>query len=96
LPATLSDKDLVRTIGRSQGALRACFQDHKGLLPSPAGVVELSVTVLGSGAVDKVAVGTKLPAEISGCLTSNFKQLKFPKFKQPSVTYDLPFKYETH
>lgn len=89
----LEGKDVARVFGQSQGRLRKCLQDQRSLLPGTSGRLELSFTILDSGAVSAASLKTPLHPTISDCVVARIKELRFPRHLQPTQTFDLPLDY---
>ncbi len=89
----LEGKDVARVFGQSQGRLRKCLQDQRSLLPGTSGRLELSFTILDSGAVSAASLKTPLHPTITDCVVARIKELRFPRHLQPTQTFDLPLDY---
>ena len=89
----LEGKDVARVFSQAQGQLRRCLQDNRKLLPTSSGQLELSFTITGAGTVSAASLKTPMPAPIQACLVGRVKQLRFPKSRQKTITFDLPLDY---
>jgi TonB family protein len=87
----LSDDQVISTITKKFGPIKACYQ--KGLAKDPAlrGRIVTSIKIKASGAVASVTVATSmLGATVDACIVKAVKKIRFPAADDAS-TVQFPF-----
>ena len=92
-----TDVEVRATVLRHATDLRQCYQEE-GLRrnPSLAGQLELELTILPTGHVDRAAVGTTSLAgpgqkEVTGCIASRARNWRFARGPYAVETVVFPF-----
>ena len=93
LPQRLVGKDIGRVVSLSQAQVQKCLADNRALLPAVSGRLEVSFTVLDSGAVSEASVKTPLHATVVKCVVARFKDMRFPKHLERTQSFEFPFGY---
>ena len=92
--ARLTGKDIGKVFTKSQKQLRGCLENNRKLLPSKEGEMMMTFTVLDSGVVSTAKVTSPgFEGVIGECVASRLKSLKFPRHREPAVTFALPLAY---
>ena len=92
-PVVLTPALVVKRINTVKARIQKCFVEHKGDLPTPAGVLRVEFEIASSGKVTSIT--TSLPGtNVSKCVESAIRAAGFPRHVDQAIRVPLPLSWD--
>ncbi|MFT3710097.1 MAG: protein kinase [Archangium sp.] len=92
-PVSLTPVIVMKRINTVKGRIQKCFQEHKGELPTPQGVLKVEFEIASSGKVTTVT--TSLPGTgVSKCVEASIRAAGFPRHVDQAIRVPLPLTWD--
>jgi serine/threonine-protein kinase len=92
-PVQLTPVIVMKRINTVKSRIQRCFQEHKGDLPTPQGVLRVEFEIASSGKVSSIS--TSLPGTgVSKCVEAAIKAAGFPRHVDQGIRVPLPLSWD--
>ena len=88
----IGDDAVNRVVRTRAGMYRACYQSQLNRNPGLQGRIDVSMVVDAGGAVQNVMAGGSMGNEVSSCVQSNLRRLKFPAGVNGDIRFSMTFR----
>ncbi len=88
----IADAQVSRVVRSRSGLLRACYQRELGRDPSLQGRLDVSLVIDASGAVLNAMAGGSMGNNVSGCIQTQLRRMRFPAGVSNDVRFSLTFR----